>query len=143
MCAMSTLDNISYRPMTRSDYGWLYDLLQQRMTRLGVNISHRRMPSYEDHVAFWDAQPYACAWIIMSGYRPVGYFYLTKILNELGIQCFAEFDTQAFYLVVIDHVLKMGLGEILANVNPRHSELITALRARGFEVCQHTYRRTE
>jgi len=143
---MNMRDNLSYRAMLDTDYGWLYNLLDERMIRLNINISHRRMPAWDEHVLFWESRlyRYKSVEVIEFGGKPCGYLYLSKGLHELGVQCFASFDTKEFYLAVIDHVLETcGLAEILANVNPRHDALIEALRARGFDVCQHTYRGTK
>jgi hypothetical protein len=53
----------------------LYRLLEQREPH--VNISHQRMPSWQEHVRFIASRPYVAWYLIKHGPNYVGAIYLT------------------------------------------------------------------
>ncbi len=60
----------------------LYDLLKER--RPAESISHRRMPSWEEHCRFVDSRPYQFWYLIDGGDEFLGAIYLTERLSEIG-----------------------------------------------------------
>ena len=42
-------------PVSKSDIRFLYDLLKERNS--SINISHRKMPTYKQHVKFVNSKP--------------------------------------------------------------------------------------
>ena len=60
---------------------FLYDLLRGR--KPWENISHKKMPSYEEHIEFVRSKPYK-NWYIIDFKGPVGSVYITH-KNEIGI----------------------------------------------------------
>jgi len=70
------------KPVSKSDYRFLYDLLMERNPR--ANISHKKMPTYNEHVSFVSAKPYSKWYVILYRVNKVGSIYLTS-QNEIGI----------------------------------------------------------
>ena len=73
---------VKLKIVSKSDYRFLYDLLIERDTR--VNISHKKMPTYNQHVSFVSAKPYSKWYVILYGVNKAGSIYLTS-RNEIGI----------------------------------------------------------
>src|SRR5712692_8060176 len=76
------LNNVSLKDVTDADIQFLYDLLQERDPR--ANISHKKMPTFEEHTKFVTSQPYAKWYVIYRGNQKAGSIYLTN-QNEIGI----------------------------------------------------------
>jgi RimJ/RimL family protein N-acetyltransferase len=115
----------------------LYQLLQERTP--DVNISHRQMPSWKEHLNFISRRPYAAWYVIMSGDKHVGAAYLTRF-DEIGISILQEhrksgYGHQAVRLLMREHPRK----KYLANINPRNSKSIRLFERLGFRLIQHTY----
>jgi len=141
MCVAST-PVLEYRPMNDDDMTWLYALLIERLKRPEINISHRKMPSRANHRKFWESGPYKIVEVIIANGWLAGYWYLSK-QNEIGIRLHQKYDSAEVNGRVLDHILfSVPRKELLANVNPANTILADALMARGFSVCQHTYRLT-
>ena len=49
-------------PVSKSDFRFLYDLLKERTS--STNISHKKMPTYKEHVKFVNSKPYAKWYVI-------------------------------------------------------------------------------
>src|SRR5690348_7958873 len=68
----------------------LYALLRERSTEHDefVNISHRKLPTFTEHVKFMDSRPYRYWYLIgADSGKPVGTCYISK-RNEIGIVLF-------------------------------------------------------
>lgn len=115
----------------------LYKLLEEREPH--VNISHRAMPSWKQHLAFIARRPYAAWYLIKSGRDYVGAIYLTG-MNEVGVFILAQFrglglGSSAVRLLIRKH----GRGRYLANINPRNGRSAQMFRKMGFRLIQHTF----
>ena len=73
---------IKLKTVSKSDYRFLYNLLMERDTR--VNISHKKIPTYNQHVTFVSAKPYSKWYVILYDTNEAGSIYLTS-QNEIGI----------------------------------------------------------
>lgn len=127
---------IRIRPVKKSDCLFLYDLLKERDHR--VNISHKKMPTFEQHEKFVNSKPYF-KWYIIESSEDVGSIYLTKD-NEIGI--FLKKSTQgkgigekALKIVMMKH----PNYKYLANINPKNKKSIQFFKNNGFKLIQHTY----
>ena len=67
---------IKFRPTGKLDYGWIYLLLGERGKT--VNISHRKMPTMEEHIRFCQSAPYFVWEVMQDGPSKVGHCYLTR-----------------------------------------------------------------
>ena len=71
---------IRIRGVVNKDYLFLYNLLKERKPR--ANISHKRMPSYSQHIKFVNSHPYTKWYIIFQKNKKIGSIYLTE-MNEI------------------------------------------------------------
>ena len=77
-----TNNQIILKLVSKSDYRFLYDLLKERDSR--VNISHKKMPTYNEHLKFIKSKPYTKWYIVKWGTQKIASIYLTS-QNEIGI----------------------------------------------------------
>ena len=92
-------EKIDFQIIKNTDYEFLYDLLLQRNP--DANISHKKMPTYEEHVNFVKSSPYSKWYIIEVDEERAGSIYLTK-QNEIGIHFFKKYEESERY----QHVVK-------------------------------------
>lgn len=115
----------------------LYQLLAERDAT--VNISHRQMPSWEQHLAFIARRPYDAWYIVRYNGGPIGGIYLTA-LSEIGIGILAEFRNQGFAPRAIHQLMALHPRDrYLANINPANAGSIRMFAGMGFQLIQHTY----
>ncbi len=128
---------ISLKPVRKTDCPFLYEMLLERDDR--VNISHRKMPTYSQHVKFVMSKPYSKWYIINYDNEKLGSIYLSK-QDEIGI--FIKSTNQRGG--VGQKALKLLMqknprNRYLANVNPRNSKSIKFFKKNKFKILQHTY----
>ena len=135
---------IALRMVDSGDYPFLYKMLGERS--LIDSISHRKMPTYEEHVAFCDAGPYKGWYIIIldegGNGKHIGNCYISK-QNELGIFLKKEYQRKGISQPALQLLMSMYPGvEFLANIAPGNARSITLFEQRlGFQHVQNTYRR--
>ena len=129
--------SIKLKSVKTSDCEFLYDLLKERHP--SANISHKKMPSFEQHVKFVMSKPYSKWYVIEEFKNNVGSIYLTKD-NEIGI--FIKKDlrgkgiaSKAIKLLIEKH----PRSRYLANVNPKNKKSIQFFKNQKFHLIQHTY----
>src|SRR5580700_4473515 len=109
---------------TRVATHFLYELLKEREPH--QNISHREMPSFEEHTHFVDSHPYREWFIIFYEWRnvemgPIGAIYLSK-QNEIGIFIAKEYQGKGHGKTAICLLMNRYPGErFLANIAPGNS----------------------
>jgi RimJ/RimL family protein N-acetyltransferase len=118
-------------------HAYLYDLLDQREPH--ENISHRTMPSWAEHVAFVDLDPYEAWFFIMDGAERVGAIYLTK-QREVGIFLWPEYQGKGYGAWALKELGARYPGPLLANIAPTNERSAAFFARQGFELVQHTYR---
>ena len=79
---MEKKSNTKLRIIREDDYRFLFNLLKERESFM--NISHKKMPTFSEHVKFIRSKPYTKWYIIENGKKKVGSIYLSK-QNEIGI----------------------------------------------------------
>lgn len=104
-----------------------------------MNISHKAMPTWEEHVAFVDRKPYLDWCFIDVDGDIVGSIYLTH-LHEIGIFIFkarrgARLGPKAVWLMMEKH----GPRRYLANVAPDNAGSAVMFANLGFKIIQRTY----
>ena len=116
----------------------LYRLLVDRDA--GVNISHKKMPCWGDHIRFVESRPYE-AWYFI-GEEPYGACYLTK-QNEIGVFLYKGHQGKGYGREAIKALMELhGRRRYLANINPLNDNSKSAFQALGFTLCQQTYELT-
>lgn len=128
---------IKLKAISKNDYKFLYELLSERDPI--VNISHKKMPTYEEHVRFVASKPYLHWKIIYFNNKKSGSVYLTK-QNEIGIFVKKELQGKKIGSRVLELIMKQnGPGRYLANVSPKNKKSIIFFKNHGFRLIQHTY----
>ena len=128
----------------------LYDLLKERSTEEDkfVNISHRKLPDWEDHVEFVDSRPYRFWYFIKEQETVVGYISMND-KNEIGIVLFRKcrglgLGKKALALFCRTHKPlpaepSVRNGNFVANINPKNEASIRLFEGFGFKHIQNTY----
>jgi RimJ/RimL family protein N-acetyltransferase len=115
----------------------LYRLLQERTDE--INISHRAMPRWEDHIRFVASRPYSEWYLIEQQGEFIGSIYLSR-QDEIGIFIFrarqgSGLGRQAIAALIARHPRK----RYLANINPANHRSIAFFQNLGFRHIQNTY----
>ena len=117
-------------------YDILYRLLAERQPH--QNISHKSMPTWEQHCAFVDGEPYQ-GWYIIDYNGPAGACYLTYA-NEIGIQLFEHSQGLGLGPMAVQELMRIhGPRRYLANVAPGNARSAVMFKNMGFEMIQRTF----
>ena len=81
--------NIKLKQVTKNDMLFLYDLLKNKDPN--ANISHKKMPSYDEHIKFVCIKTIYYWYIIEYDEKNVGAIYLSK-LDEIGISINNDYE---------------------------------------------------
>ena len=128
---------VKLKIISKSDYRFLYDLLMERDTR--ANISHKKMPTYNQHVSFISAKPYSKWYVILYGASKAGSIYLTS-QNEIGIFIKKSFQNKQIGNIVLHKLIqKNPKKRYLANVNPQNKKSMRFFKNNGFKLIQYTF----
>jgi len=115
----------------------LYRLLEEREPH--VNISHRGLPTWKEHLRFIGKRPYSAWYLIRSGPDHIGAIYLTA-LGEIGIGILADWRGRGFGPAAIRALMrKHPRNRFLANINPNNAKSIRMFSEMGFRIIQQTY----
>ena len=114
----------------------LYLLLEERTVE--QSISHKSMPTYQEHEAFVESKPYHVWYLIVFDERYVGSIYLTK-QREIGVFIFNKFKGNGFGGDAIRLLMEKWPGKFLANINPDNLYSIELFKKLGFNQIQVTY----
>ena len=122
-------------------YGLLHDLLAERTPE--ESISHKKMPSYFEHIQFVDSKPYKAWYLVIEeseGY--VGAVYLSR-QNEIGVGIFKAHRGKGYGEAAVKELMRrcpLPEGErYLANVNPDNEVSQAMFEKLGAKVIQYTY----
>lgn len=134
----SNMDNaLRLKPVTKNDYRFLFDLLSQRDPR--ANISHRKMPTYQQHVRFVRSKPYAKWYTINYNNERIGSIYLTH-MSEIGISLTKEFHKKGIGTKALKLIMRLNPRDrFLANISPLNKKSIKFFTKNRFELIQYTY----
>jgi RimJ/RimL family protein N-acetyltransferase len=114
----------------------LYRLLAERDET--INISHKAMPGWCQHVAFVESRPYE-AWYFIVEDEVHGACYLTKG-DEIGVHIFKASQGGGRGPRAVETLIrKHGPRRYLANINPRNANSEGMFARLGFTLCQYTY----
>ena len=114
----------------------LYRLLQERPPE--ANISHRKMPTWAEHLAFFNSKPYLAWYIIHADDEPVGACYLTH-MREVGLFVLEKHRSKGLGGKALDALAQKHPGRLLANIAPGNDGSQKFFEQRGFKLIQHTY----
>ena len=114
----------------------LYRLLAEREPH--VNISHQKMPTPTEHMAFFCSKPYLAWYLIYVEGDWVGACYLSK-QREVGIQIFSEHQRRGHGAAALKALMALHPGRFLANIAPMNWGSREFFYQRGFRPLQVTY----
>lgn len=117
----------------------LWQLLEEREPH--QNISHRQMPTADEHHAFMASRPYA-AWYMIEAVvdvidavavitENVGAVYLTRN-REIGVGILKQYRGSGYGAHAVRAVMARHPGHFLANINPNNEASLTLFRKLGF-----------
>lgn len=115
---------------------YLYALMTEREAH--VNISHRAMPTAEQHLAFVRSRPYRAWYLCHVKHRVVGAIYLSK-QGEIGIFIFKAHRGHGYGKQAVKALMDKHPGNFLANINPANEASIKFFEKLGFRPMQVTY----
>lgn len=115
---------------------YLYALLVERPVE--ANISHRKLPTAAEHLAFVKSHPYGAWYLVLEGGSVLGSVYLTK-QREIGVFIFREYQHQGWAKKAIAELRKIHPGRCLANVAPGNEVSKRLFEGLGARHIQNTY----
>ena len=128
---------VKLKTVSKSDYRFLYNLLMERDA--GANISHKKMPTYNQHVAFVSAKPYSKWYVILYDTNKAGSIYLSS-QNEIGIFIKKSFHGKQLGNIALHKLIqKNPKKRYLANINPQNKKSVRFFKNNGFKLIQHTF----
>ena len=129
--------NIKLKLVTKNDALFLYDLLKTRDPL--ASISHKKMPSYDEHVNFILSNPYTVWYIIEYEGENTGCIYLSK-QDEIGISLFDKLLYDKIGKNIIKFLMKNNPRKrYLAKISPRNKKLQNFFVNNGFTGLEYTY----
>lgn len=115
----------------------LWRLLEERPAV--ANISHRGMPTREQHEAFIASRPYKAWYLIEDAGRKVGAVYLTKN-DEIGVFVLQGHQRRGYAKAAVTELMRRHpRGRYLANIAPANDRSAFLFGGLGFEHIQDTY----
>lgn len=136
---------------------FLYELMAERLEDPYVNISHTKLPTWEEHVNFVCGRPYQ-RWMLAVAKQDdlpsdggiwVGYVSATRG-NEIGIIIRTKWRGRGFGSAAVREFINMFTpspaiasrrsGSWLANINPLNEPSVRMFQKLGFRCLQATYK---
>ena len=132
--------SISLKSVTNSDVKFLFDLLKERNPL--VNISHKKMPTYNQHRKFIKSKPYSKWYIILKSKQKIGSIYLSKN-DEIGIFLSKKFQGKNVGNFALNELMKKNPRKrFLANVSPKNKKSMEFFKKNGFKLIQYTFEKS-
>lgn len=133
------VDVYSQQPDNSASTRFLYDLLAERDP--SVNISHRKMPTFEQHSAFVDSRPYKAWYVVFTENHPIGATYLTED-NEIGTFITKTHQGKGYGKLAVIALMNMHPEKrYLANIAPGNARSMAMFERLGFGLIQYTFER--
>lgn len=115
----------------------LYNMLKDRPPE--ANISHRKMPTIEEHCTFVSSRPYEAWYLIEDTKGVIGNCYLSKA-NEIGISVNKSAQGNGFGSWAVQEIMRLhGPRRYLANVAANNTRSQLFFMERGFKPIQYTF----
>lgn len=128
---------LDLRPVTEADADFLYRLLQDRPPEAA--ISHKQMPTMDEHRAFIRSNPYACWYVVHNEMGDIGSAYLSK-QDEIGIFVLTGLRGLGLGSEVLKRLMRLHPRKrYLANVSPKNEASANFFTGRGFKLIQNTF----
>ena len=129
--------NIKLSQVTKNDMLFLYELLKNKNPN--SNISHKKMPSYYEHVKFVMSKPYTSWYIIESDKKNAGAIYLSK-RDEIGISINNDYGYDQIVKTALKLLMELNPRKrYLTNVSPKDVRSQEFLLKNGFVSLEYVY----
>ena len=133
--------SIKLNQVTKNDTLFLYDLLKNKDPN--ANISHKKMPSYDEHVKFVMSKPYTNWYIIEYEKKNVGAIYLSK-QDEIGISISNDYEYDQIVKPALKLLMKLNQRKrYLANTSPKDVRSQEFLLKNGFTGLEYVFEMTK
>ena len=148
--------DLKLREVGDSDSGFLYKLLKKR--DLKANLSHKKMPSYKQHIKFMKSKPYQKWYIIEKNRKKLGTIYFSKQnekafgvayrsrskknleIARIGIHFLPEIQSELISQASIQELIRKNpKKKYFTNVSPKNQRLIKFFEKNGFFLFQYTF----
>lgn len=130
-------ENLTLENVKEEDYEFLFNLLKNRKSN--VSISHRKMPTYREHIEFIESKPYHQWYIVFFDKERIGSAYLSKN-DEIGISLVENVQGKNLGSKVLEMIIKRNPRKrYLANINPKNLYSKKFFEKNGFDLIQHTF----
>ena len=120
----------------KSSADMLYRLLAERTPE--ESISHKDMPTLDDHRKFVRSHPYQCWYLIKVEKDYVGCCYITRA-REIGISIFKTHRRKGYATQALGMLIELWPGRFYANINPGNEKSQRLFQNLGFNLLQMTY----
>jgi|TARA_B110000263_G_C15026591_1_gene382022 RimJ/RimL family protein N-acetyltransferase len=128
--------DLKFRLINKSDLKFLFNHLKERDPR--ENISHKKMPTYDEHVKFVLSKPYSKWYIIFEKNKKIGSVYLTKA-DEIGLHLKKEYFRESMLKEILECLMKNEQNKrFVFNVSPRNKKFMKFLQKNGYVISQQT-----
>ena len=115
---LDKFQDVMLEEVTKSDCKFLYEILKTRNSL--ASISHKELPTYDEHVKFVMKKPYAKWYVIKFGNKRVGSTYLS-LQDEIGLFIKKEFQRKGIGKKAEKLLMKKNHRiRYLANVAPNN-----------------------
>ena len=129
--------NVKLKQVTKNDTLFLYELLKNKDP--STNISHKKMPSYDEHIEFVMLKPYTNWYIIECDKKNVGSIYLSK-QDEIGISIDNDYEYDKIVRPALKLLVKLNPRKrYLVNVSPDDIRSQEFLLKNGFTGLEYVY----
>ena len=133
--------SINLNQVTKNDTLFLYDLLKNKDSN--ANISHKKMPSYDEHVEFVMSKPYTNWYIIEYDKKNFGAIYLSKH-DEIGISVNNDYEYDQIAKPALKLLMKLNQRKrYLANTSPKDVRSQEFLLKNGFTGLEYVFEMTK
>ncbi len=132
-------NKIKLKIVNKTDHKFLYELLENRDPQ--ANISHKKLPTFSEHIEFVKSKPYSKWYIILQNDKRIGSIYLSKN-DEIGIFLNNKrkgIGKEALKLII----QKNPRNRYLANISPKNKKSIKFFKNQKFKLIQYTYELTK
>ena len=128
---------IKLKQVTKTDMLFLYELLKNKDPN--SNISHKKMPSYDEHLKFVSSTPYTNWYVIEYDEKNVGAIYLSK-RDEIGISIGSNYEYEQIAKTAIKLLMELNPRKrYLVNVSPKDIVAQEFLLKNGFSGLEYVY----
>ena len=123
--------------VSKKDLRFLYELLKER--KPSTNISHRKMPTFNQHLNFVLSKPYSKWYIIFNKNKKIGSIYISK-QDEIGLHIKnLKWQKQIAEITIKLLKQKNPRDRYLVNINPKNKKMLNFYENNGFKLIQHTF----